>query len=186
MTLPPRPAPPVPPAAPAAAAETRLQRLRRRPWTLQARLMTAVIGMVAFILVMIGISTSAILSQILYYNLDASVTDAASAVQSRIAFQNTAEDVLESGPREPGTLLVMNSRSTITGAVVADGQTRALTADDLSGIADSLQSADTSNQTVDLPNLGEYLVRSYRTPAATGCSSWDCPCRRSPATSGRS
>ena len=168
MTLPPRPAPPVPPAAPAPAAETRLQRLRRRPWTLQARLMTAVIGMVAFILVMIGISTSAILSQILYYNLDASVTDAASAVQSRIAFQNTAEDVLESGPREPGTLLVMNSRSTITGAVVADGQTRALTADDLSGIADSLQSADTSNQTVDLPNLGEYLVRSYRTPGGDG------------------
>ncbi|MDF2666380.1 MAG: signal transduction histidine kinase, partial [Microbacterium sp.] len=30
---------------------------RGRPWSLQARLMTAVIGMVAFILIMIGVST---------------------------------------------------------------------------------------------------------------------------------
>ncbi|WP_308447283.1 ATP-binding protein [Microbacterium sp. BH-3-3-3] len=157
MSIPPRPAPP------AATAGERFTRLRR-PWTLQARLMTAVIGMVAFILVMIGISTSAILSQILFYNLDASVTDAASSVQSQIGFQSTAEEVLEAGPRDPGTLLVMNSRNALTGAVVSDGGARALTTDDLGQIADSLRSTDPAAQTVNLPNLGEYLVRSYSSP----------------------
>jgi two-component system OmpR family sensor kinase len=127
--------------------------------------MTAVIGMVAFILVMIGISTSAILSQVLLTNLDAAVTDAASSIQPRIVFQNSADEVLDSGRFDSGTLLVMNSPLTgVTGAVVGDAGARALTGDDLSRIADSLRSVDPAAQTVDLPNLGEYLVRSYSAP----------------------
>ncbi|MFN3949961.1 sensor histidine kinase [Microbacterium sp.] len=126
--------------------------------------MTAVIGMVAFILVMIGISTSAILSQVLLYNLDASVTDTASSLQTRVVFQNSAEDVLESGRFPNGTLLVMNTRSGVSGAVVGDTAVRALTTDDLGQIADSLRSVDPTAQTVDLPNLGEYLVRTFPSP----------------------
>ncbi len=72
--------------------------------------MTAVIGMVAFILVMIGISTSAILSGVLYVNLGAQVDEAAASIQQRTIFQNSAEQVLASGFFDPGTLLVMNSR----------------------------------------------------------------------------
>ena len=53
--------------------------------------MVAVIGMDAFILVMIGISTSAILSGVLYVNLGAQVDEAASTIQSRVAFQASAE-----------------------------------------------------------------------------------------------
>ncbi|WP_314452359.1 ATP-binding protein [uncultured Microbacterium sp.] len=142
----------------------------RHPWTLQARLMTAVIGMVAFILVMIGISTSAILSQVLYVNLGAQVDEAASSVQSRTAFSSSAESVLESARSPDGTLLVTISGTRLTGAVVDDEGPRELSADDLSQIADSLQSSDTLQssdpyaQTVDLANLGEYLVRIYPTP----------------------
>ncbi|MDU0328008.1 ATP-binding protein [Microbacterium sp. KSW2-21] len=160
MSLPPRPAPPVPPE-PRESLRARL----RRPWTLQARLMTAVIGMVAFILVMIGISTSAILSQVLYTNLDASVTETASGLQPRVVFQDTADEVLESGRFPTGTLLVMNSRSGYTAAVVADEGVRALSTDDLGQIVDSLRTADPT-PTVDLPNLGEYLVRLYPTPGS--------------------
>ncbi|OZD38543.1 two-component sensor histidine kinase [Rhodococcus sp. 06-1477-1B] len=131
--------------------------------------MTAVIGMVAFILVMIGISTSAILTQVLYVNLGAQVDEAAASIQPRAAFQSSAEQVLESGFFDSGTLLVMNSRGTgITGAVVGDNGARALTTDDLGRIADSLQAAaaDPNAQTVDLPNLGEYLVRPFQTPGS--------------------
>jgi two-component system OmpR family sensor kinase len=174
VSLPPRPAPPVPPAAapaeratdPATDPDRVASKRFGRPWTLQARLMTAVIGMVAFILVMIGISTSAILSQVLYVNLGAQVDEAASSIQPRTAFQSTAEQVLQSGFFDSGTLLVMNSRSGITGAVVGDTGARALTDDDLGRIADSLQAADPNAQTVELPNLGEYLVRSFPTPGS--------------------
>lgn len=136
----------------------------RHPWTLQARLMTAVIGMVAFILVMIGISTSAILSGVLYVNLGAQVDEVAPAIQSQAAFQASAQSVLESTRFPDGTLLVMNSRSTYSGAVVDDDGPRALNDDDLSQITETLQSADSSAQTVNLPNLGEYLVRLYAAP----------------------
>ena len=182
MSTPPRPAPPAPPSelwetdapdadspqepTPKPKKEPLSQRLRR-PWTLQARLMTAVIGMVAFILVMIGISTSAILTQVLYVNLGAQVDEAAASIQPRAAFQSSAEQVLESGFFDSGTLLVMNSRGTgISGAVVGDNGARALTTDDLGRIADGLQAADPNAQTVDLPNLGEYLVRPFQTPGS--------------------
>ncbi|MDQ1084442.1 cell wall metabolism sensor histidine kinase WalK [Microbacterium sp. SORGH_AS_0344] len=126
--------------------------------------MTAVIGMVAFILVMIGISTSAILSGVLYVNLGAQVDEVASTVQPRTAFQASAESVLESTRFPGGTLLVSNTGPRLTGAVMDDDGPRALTDDDLSQIAQTLQSADSTAQTVDLPNLGEYFVRSYPAP----------------------
>jgi two-component system OmpR family sensor kinase len=157
VSIPPRPAPPLP------ENDGVLTRLRR-PWTLQARLMTAVIGMVAFILVMIGISTSAILSGVLYVNLGAQVDEVASSVQSSAAFSSTAESVLESSRFPDGTLLVLNSRSGYTGAVVDDGGPRALTDDDLGQIVQTLQSTEISAQTVNLPNLGEYSVRLYAAP----------------------
>lgn len=131
--------------------------------------MTAVIGMVAFILVMIGISTSAILSQVLLVNLDASVTETASEIQPRVSFQASAAEVLESGRNPDGTLLVVNTRSAgPSGAVVAGDSVRALTADDLAQIADTLSSTGSTTRTVDLPNLGEYLVRPYSTPSGSG------------------
>lgn len=130
--------------------------------------MTAVIGMVTFILVMIGVSTSAILSQVLLANLDASVRDAAASIQSRIVLQVSAADLLNSGRFSPGTLLVTSSPVTgISGAVVDDAAgARALTDDDLARIVDTLTEADPAAQTVDLPNLGEYLVRPFSGPGS--------------------
>ena len=127
--------------------------------------MTAVIGMVAFILVMIGISTSAILSQVLYVNLGAQVDETAASIQPRVAFQSDAESVLESGRFPDGTLLVLNTVSTgPTGAVVDNAAVRALTDDDLDQIADALRSTSSTAQTAELPNLGEYLVRTFQSP----------------------
>ncbi|WP_425667999.1 hypothetical protein, partial [Escherichia coli] len=75
-------------------------------------------------------------------NLDAAVTDAASGIQPRIVFQNSADDVLNSGRFDSGTLLVMSSPGTgVTGAVVEDSGARALSTADLSRIVDSLRGA---------------------------------------------
>ena len=124
--------------------------------------MTEVIGMVAFILIMIGVSTSAILSGVLLNNLEAEVGDVASLAQPRISLQSTAEDVLDSGPFDNGTLMVMRTRlGGTSGAVVDDGNSRALTSDELAQIVESLASSSPASRTVELPNLGEYLVRPY-------------------------
>ena len=123
--------------------------------------MATVIGMVAFILIMIGVSTSAILSQVLLNNLDAQVTEVAQRAQSRVSFQTTAENVLDAGPFDNGTLMVVSSRAGTTGAVVDDGASRALTADELEQIVESLRTSTPNTRTVELPNLGEYLVKPY-------------------------
>ncbi|WZH35889.1 MAG: ATP-binding protein [Microbacterium enclense] len=124
--------------------------------------MATVIGMVAFILIMIGVSTSAILSQVLLNNLDAQVTDVASVAQQRISFQSTAQQVLDAGPFDNGTLLVMSARlNGPTGAVVDNGTSRALASDEIAQIVESLRSSNPNARTVELPNLGEYLVKPY-------------------------
>ena len=60
----------VPPAAPESAAGAKRS---RRAWSLQAKLMSAIIGMVALILAVIALSTSVILTQVLQGNLETQV-----------------------------------------------------------------------------------------------------------------
>lgn len=124
--------------------------------------MAAVIGMVTFILAMIGVSTSAILSNILLANLTTEVSDTAQIAQQRTTPASTAAEVLESGPFPSGTLLVMRTLiAGTTGAVSNDEATQTLTADQLSDIVDSIRSNDPDARTVELPGLGEYQVRVY-------------------------
>ena len=49
----------------------------RRRWSLQARLITAIVAVVALILVMVAIATSAVLGRVLQDNLNAQVQTAA-------------------------------------------------------------------------------------------------------------
>lgn len=142
-------------------------RAPRRPWTLQARLMTAVIGMVAFILVMIGISTSAILSNVLLLNLSTDVADTAQLAQRSTTAASTADQVLQSGPFPSGTLLVMQTPlGGQTGAVRSDDAVQSLTSDQLGAIVDSIVANDPDARTVDLPGLGEYQVRVFTVPGS--------------------
>lgn len=123
--------------------------------------MTAVIGMVAFILVMIAVSTGAILSNVLLQNLNASVTDYGQIAQNRATFSSTADQVLEQGRFPTGTILVMRTPVAGTsGAVLSDDIAQPFSADQISGIVADIRDSN-SDQIIDLEGLGQYQLRLY-------------------------
>lgn len=140
-------------------------RSRGHVYSLQARLMTAIIGMVAVILAIIALGTSAILSTVLQENLQ---TEVRSQVQElRVIPTNTAYEVLSNGPFQDGSVLVMNTVfGGITGAYVDGSDIRELTDAQMQDIADSLQSADAS-EIVRLPELGEFRVAGKQDPSGS-------------------
>lgn len=133
----------------------------RHRWSLQSRLMAAVIGMVAFILVMIAVSTGAIITGVLQTNLTAQVSAAVNNVQ--VGATSTASDVLANGPFPDGTVLVLRSPSTgDTGAYIDGRSVRALDGAQVDEIRDAVADAVTTgmpdSDTVDLPGLGDYRI----------------------------
>ena len=100
-----------------------------RQWSLQARLITAIVAVVALILVMVAIATSAVLGRVLQDNLNAQVQSAAQQTAGtlldlkipRESQQVTASEVLQSGNQPQGTVLVLRGggEGTATGAYVA-------------------------------------------------------------------
>ncbi|MFG6445148.1 sensor histidine kinase [Microbacterium sp. P06] len=127
-----------------------------RVFSLQARLMTAIIGMVAIILAIIALGTSAILSNVLQDNLQTKVR---SQVQElRAGPQSTASEMLNGPSFADGTVLVVrNFIGQFSGAYVDGGEVRELDADQVSGIVTTLLDAPAS-EVVDLPGLGEYRM----------------------------
>ncbi len=132
----------------------------RRPWSLQSRLMVTIIGMVALILVIVGLATGAILGRILQDNLDAQLHDAASRIAlfgPGITGERDAAAILEDSRQEPGFLLLIGSSTgTPTAAYVASDTTVvALTTPQV----DQLIAANTdypANVSVD--GVGEFRV----------------------------
>lgn len=160
MSAPPREAaasdsaPPQPPAEPHSSAPADHPARRRRVWTLQRRLMTAIIGVVALMLAIIAASTSVILSGVLQENLQNEVTSFARDL--RAARDSTAVDVLSSGAFADGSVLVMqNLLGGTTGAYVDGSTVRELSTTQILDIVQSLEGATTSD-IVELPDLGEY------------------------------
>jgi len=136
------------------AEETTTTR-RGHAYSLQARLMTAIIGMVAIILAIIALGTSAILSNVLQENLQTKVQ---SQVQElRFGPQNTASAVLTAGFFEPGTVLVVSNFAGVTGAYVDGDAVRELDSDQINDVVNALMGAPAS-EVIDLPGLGEYRV----------------------------
>lgn len=136
------------------------QKARHR-WTLQSRLMVAVIGMVAFILVMIAVSTSAIITGVLQTSVTAQVAAAGNNVV--VGPTSTATDVLDGGPFPDGTLLVLRSPTTgDTGAYVDGRSVRALDeaqVDEIrNAVANAVTAGSPSSDTVGLPGLGDYRI----------------------------
>lgn len=145
----------------------------RRRWSLQTRLMVAIIGMVSLILVIVAIATSALLSQVLQDNLNAKLSDAVQQTAGglvRMQFPPSstpinASDVLEDRGQAPGSLLVVQSPDgTITGAYVAsDNNVAALSDVQVNAVFDAImQSGQQRNVSVSIEGLGEYQIQPYQ------------------------
>ncbi|WP_457101542.1 sensor histidine kinase [Microbacterium sp. P5_E9] len=144
----------------------------RRAWSLQARLMVTIIGIVALIVVGIAVAISAFLGQILQDNLTAKVSERAQeTAQVLLSLQGhpstagrtvTAYDVLSAGRQEPGVMLVLSSGSGLTnGAVVgSDGTVEELTAEQVSDVVGDVTHPGSSSISVD--GIGEYRVYAYQ------------------------
>ncbi|MFK0403837.1 sensor histidine kinase [Microbacterium sp. NPDC090225] len=142
--------------------------------SLQTRLMTAVIGFVSLILVIVAVITSATLGSTLERQLDERIYGYADSV-SRIIKQVspdlvTAQNIIGRGGGEPGLLVAIQNPATgIDGVVVPsstedfEGGTDTLTSAQLVQLADALNGQHVANVTIE--GLG-----SYRVTASTGPS----------------
>ncbi len=124
--------------------------------TLQTRLMTAVIGMVAVILGAVGLATGTILSSIMQQNLNVQVLQYAPAV-SRSGPTASASDILSAGRQEQGYLLLVRGLAGLSGAYVDDdGSVRTIEDAQVQGALGQLDIDGFS--TVEVTGLGQYRV----------------------------
>lgn len=151
--------------------------MTRRPMSLQTRLMTAVIGFVSLILVIVAIITSATLGSTLERQLDAKVQASMVAIRAQWvenvpASQATVDNVVAGrNPGLPGLVLAVAGPVTGASGVSFDnpkvgmtGTAQTLSADQLQELFGSL--GDGSPSTVTITGLGSYRVSA--TTANTG------------------
>ncbi|MFS0867003.1 sensor histidine kinase [Microbacterium sp. 179-B 1A2 NHS] len=132
----------------------RLSALFARRWSLQARLIVAVISFVSVILIAVGLATGAILGTIVRDNLDTQVRTAQQNVHWSAG--QSAEQILQGGRQEPGTLLIVNNLAGLSGAyVTSDGAVSAMR-DDQVDLSDRLPAQGWWTAT--FRGLGEYRV----------------------------
>jgi len=149
--------------------------MMRRPLTLQARLMTAVIGFVSLILVIVAVITSALLGNTLERQLDDKLIYYSNAyaqyVEQFPPAGVTAQNVLGGKQVPPGLLFAVSSPSTgTTGLVVAAtekdfGTSTALTTEQLTQIQEALDGTHTG--TVSISGIGSYRVSIVSTSNGT-------------------
>jgi two-component system OmpR family sensor kinase len=96
-----------------ASAPARDEASARRPWTLQRKLIVTVVSITSFIMVLVGVATSAILGNVLEAGLTDQVANAAARtsamVQRQLASGMTAQEILQEQPQQPGFLLAVQS-----------------------------------------------------------------------------
>ncbi|GAA1697493.1 two-component system sensor histidine kinase TcrY [Microbacterium sediminicola] len=142
-------------SAPAAETAQRSTPGPRRRWSLQARLIVTVVGIVSLILILISVASGALLRNILEDNLDAKLRDAVQSV--RIMPGASAVETLDAGRQPVGFLWVMQSSGELTGAYVSDDEeVVALTSTQLSQLAASIGEPGWTTVTID--GLGTYRV----------------------------
>lgn len=145
--------------------------------SLQTRLMTAVIGFVSLILIIVAIITSATLGKTMEDQLDQKLSNIAHQLADRTssvaATSATAQNILNAATRPPaGMLFIVSSPVTGFSGVVASGSSR----DDLTGTLQALSGGqmakvvlslnDTSVASVSLDDIGSYRVMAL--PAENG------------------
>jgi two-component system OmpR family sensor kinase len=127
----------------------------RSQWSLQTRLIVAVVGFVSLILVTVGLAIGTILGQIMQDNLDGQIRTSVSNIP--LFPTATAEEVLNLGRQETGTLLVMRTYADLSAAYVADEDSvDALDPDAIESLVPNLDAHGWG--TVSVPDLGEYRV----------------------------
>jgi two-component system OmpR family sensor kinase len=149
--------------------------MARRPLTLQTRLMTAVIGFVSLILVIVAVITSALLGGTLERQLDEKLISYSNLyaryVEQFAPTGATAQNVLGGRQVPPGLLFAVSSPVTgTTGIVVAAtqeefGTSTALTTEQLTQVKDAL--GDRHTGTVSLTGIGSYRVSIVSTSNGT-------------------
>ncbi|MCP2637789.1 HAMP domain-containing histidine kinase [Microbacterium sp. HD4P20] len=117
--------------------EPSAQRPRHAPWTLQRKLIVTVVSITSFILVLVGVATSAILGAVVEDGLTSELREqtqsTASHARTYLIAGMSAEDILAKQPMRPGTLLVVQTLpAAATAAYVGeDGSIVALTDEQL-------------------------------------------------------
>ncbi|GAB2703941.1 two-component system OmpR family sensor kinase [Microbacterium marinum] len=133
---------------------------RRHRWSLQARLITAVVSFVSVILISVGLATGALLGGIVSDNLDSQVSRAADRVE--FSPNSTAQQILSQGPNEPGTLLIVGNLVGTSGAYITeDGTVTSFGVD--TDLLRSLSTKGWVTQTVE--GVGEYRLRFANDPS---------------------
>ena len=142
----------------------------RRPWTLQRKLIVTVVAITSFIMVLVGVATSAILGSVLEDGLNSRVTSAAERtavlVRGYIAQGWTAQEILEEQPQQPGFLLAIQTPPNAPTAAVVESDTTVteLTEDQIGDLADGLRSETPSVVTID--GLGSFRVEGQPSGAS--------------------
>jgi two-component system OmpR family sensor kinase len=137
---------------------------RRRPWTLQRKLIVTVVGITSLIMVLVAVATSLILGSVLESQLDAQL----GALKARSAGARpfimgglTAEQILQEQPQPPGTLLAIETPPQgPTGAVVTNDEVVALDSAQIDELAKGLHGS--GPLVVDLDELGSFRVEWYQ------------------------
>lgn len=144
--------------------------------SLQTRLMTAVIGFVSLILIIVAVITSATLGSTLERQLDEKVESYAGGITKLVqqvpAERATVDNILKGGnPQIPGLLFAVASPVTGATGIAFDnsngdlgGTSQALTAEQLHELISALGSGTPA--TVSLTGLGSYRI--VANPASTG------------------
>lgn len=150
---------------------------RRRRWSLQTRLMTAIIGMVSLILVIVALATSALLGEVLQSNLNAKLNEtvqqqAQTLLQLQFPPSSTAVDaydVLDNvrGQATGSVLVLQAPDGTTSGAyITSDNTVRSLTETEIDSVIDAVSRPEVT--TVSIAGLGEYRVKPYQTQNYVG------------------
>lgn len=159
-------------AGQASDAATREPQRRRRPWSLQTRLIVTVTAIVALILVGVAVVTSTILGRVMHDGLDARVESSARQVQ---LFEpglpptvRSAYDVLSFGRQPPGFLLVVRDGADVTtGAYVDDdSDVMELSDEQIEQIVAEVEPSGFS--TVEVDGIGAYRVVPIRAAGTVG------------------
>jgi two-component system OmpR family sensor kinase len=150
--------------------------MARRPMSLQTRLMTAVIGFVSLILVIVAVITSALLTTTMERQLDEKLYTNARGLSTWVEkvapSQATVDNVLpvQIPPVAPGLLFAVFSQVTGASGVIIStdegavtGTATTLTNAQLAQIAAALGSDHIANATIE--NVGSYRVAVSTTPS---------------------
>jgi len=142
---------------------------RRAPWTLQRKLIVTVVAITSFIMVLVAVATSAILSQVLEQQLNDNVQSAArrsSIVLAQAGASGlTAEEILTQQPQPPGYFLAIQTLPHApTAAVMTTQGVVELDADEIDKISESLN-GQSDQLVVTVEDRGTYRVEPVRAGA---------------------